>query len=240
MGCCCSRVKSTIRQLFMNNKNEHSIDSGMVQRSPLSIGRVYEARNDGDGEGFLSGSFADFSAPVPASEKLCHIGSWPAWKRQLDSRLGGSIVPSMSWILKRVPDPSPFESLRKLEDLLAALEFSYDNCIFEGPYRSGHPDSVLYCTSIGRIAKFGCCPQCKSIAGTVRSDFPHTLLEPYSRNKEVVIWCADWGSLEADEANEAVVAKAFQDGSYFLTIGENVPKLLEMFESANEECFRRR
>lgn len=233
MACCCSRVKSIIRELFTNNRNEQNIDLGTAQRSPISTAEGREARNDGHEENFLSRSFADFPAPIPASERLHNIGSWPTWKRQLNSRRTGSSGQSRSWVLERVPDPTPFESIQKLEDLLAALESSYENCIFEGLCRSEHSESVLYSTTLNQIAKFGCCSLCKSIAGTVRSGFPS--LEPYSRYKKVVMWCADWGSLKADEANEAVVAKAFQEGNVFLTIGEEVPKLLEVFGPANKE-----
>lgn len=217
MACCCSRVKSTIRELFINNRNEQNIDLGTAQRSPISTAKGHEARNDGHGEDSLSGSFADFPAPIAASEKLPNIGSWPAWKPQLNLRRTGSSVQSRSWVLERAPDPTPFESIRKLEDLLATLEFSYENCIFEGPYRSEHPGSVL-CTSLDRIARLGFCSLCTSIAGTVRSGFP--LLEPCSRLEEVVIRCAEWGNLEADEFNKGVVAKAIQSGTVFLTIGE--------------------
>lgn len=227
MACCCSRVKSTIRQLFINNRNEQSIDLGLVQRSPISTAKVHKARNDGHEDDSLSRSFADISAPNAASERLCNIGSWPAWKRQLDSGRIGSSARSISWVLERVPDPTPFQSIRKLEGLLAALESSYKNCIFEGPYRSEHEGSVL-CTSLDRIARFGCCSLCKSIAGTVRSGFP--LLEPCSRFEEVVIWCAEWGDLEANEFNKGVVAKAIQSGTVFLTIGEQATEFIKCWD----------
>lgn len=217
MACCCSRVKSSIRRLFISNRNEQSVNLDTVQRSPISTAGVQEANNDGHEDSPLSRSFADFSAPILTSERLCNIGSWPAWKRQLDSGRNESGVLSISWILERIPDPTPFESIREVEDLLAALEFSYENCIFEGPHRSARPTSV-YCTSLDRMARFGCCSLCKSIAGTIRSGFP--LLEPCSDYEQVVIWCTEWGILEAAEFNKRAIAKAIQHGRVVLTIGE--------------------
>lgn len=52
------------------------------------------------------------------------------------------------------------------------------------------------------------------------------MVEPYySRSQKVVIWCSDSGSLEVNGIDERVVAKAFQDGTLFLTIGEKGSKL---------------
>jgi hypothetical protein len=96
---------------------------------------------------------ANSSAPIQASERLGHIGSWPAWKRLLDSRRTGGTLLYRSWVLRRVPNPTPFRFLSRVEDVLAALEFSYQNCIFEGPHRSEHPKSILHCTSLDKNRK---------------------------------------------------------------------------------------
>lgn len=231
MAIFCARIKSTIRKRLKNNIDEDSIEPRIVQIPLVTTEQACEQRND-DEEGFLSISFPDPSAPIPTSERLFQIGSWPAWKRQHFPRLTGSDSGLRAWVLERLPDPTPFKSIRRTEDILAALDFSYENCISEGPHRSEHSGSVLYCTSLDRMAKFGCCLLCKSIAGTIRYGFPS--LEPWSRFEKVVIWCAEWGNLEADEVIEAVVAEAFQDGIVFLTIGEEATQLRIILEQANK------
>lgn len=190
--------------------------------------------NDHDEEGFLGTS----SPSIPASETLDQIGSWPVWKRQLDSQQTEFGLPTPSWVLQRIPDPTPFMSSMTTEGILADLEYSYENCIFEGPYRPKHPGSVLYCTVLGKIAKFACCHLCQSIARTVRSEFP--VLASSQSPLEVVIWCADWGNLEANEANVAIVAKAFHNDGVFLTRGEDITEPRKIFEEADPEFFRRR
>lgn len=207
-----SKVKSYIGKLIRSNRNEENVEIGVVRSPPGGADEAREAHDDHNGEDFLRTS----SPSIPASERLDRIGSWPVWKRKLDTQQTESGIPTRSWVLQRIPDSTPFMSLMKTEDLLAALEQSYENCIFEGPYRSEHPGSVLYCTVLNRIAEFGCCPLCKSVAQTVRSEFPVRAL---SLSFEVVVWCADWGILETDEAKVAIVAKTFQNDGVFLTRG---------------------
>lgn len=114
---------------------------------------------------------------------------------------------------------------------MAALDYSYQHCIFEGPYRSENPDSVLYHTPLDRIAKFSCCSRCVAVVGTAKTEFP--ILASQSPSMEVVIWCASWGDLEEDESHVAVVAKCLQEGGVFLTRGEIVKELGGMFGRAD-------
>jgi hypothetical protein len=56
-------------------------------------------------------------------------------------------------------------------------------------------------------------------------------------SEKVVIWCSEWGNLEADGANEAVVAKTFEEGVAFWTIDErsHITELIQALNSANKE-----
>lgn len=205
-----------IEELHAKYWKEENVELCVVQTSSVL--------NDEEG---LASTRNRFSS-IPASEKLQHIGSWPAWKQSHYPRLRLTKLLTRSWVLKRIPDPTPFMSLRRTKTILAALEFSYKNCIFEGPYWSEHPGSVLYCTRLDRIAKFGCCGLCKSVARTIRSEF--SVPSSPSSSREVVIWCANRGALDADEANESVVAKTFQNGGVFLTKGRHIAEPMEMLK----------
>lgn len=214
---CVDKVKLHIDKLLRNNKSEEDVGLGVVETStpPICTNEVHEARSD-DRQGYSRGLLAYLSPSIPAPGRLDHIGSWPAWRQQLDLHRTGYRTLSRSWVLERIPDPTPFRFLKETEDIMAALALSYKNCIFEGPGWSSNPGSVLHWTRLGRIPRFGCCPLCKSVATTVRFK---SSVQTSSSSREVVIWCADWGSFEQDESNVAVVAKAFQNRGVFLTKG---------------------
>lgn len=211
MTFCCSTLKSIIAKVFLHKSNHDNFELDAVHIPPVRSDETPGSCDDGDG-------FGSFSNSIPASERLDHIASWPDLKRRLSSRNATSNSSNRAWLLKRVPNRSLFKSYQKTEDIVAALDFSYQHCIFEGPCRSENPVSVLYHTPLDQIAKFGCCPQCISVTGTVKSEFP---ILAYSPSMEVVIWCADWGNLEADKSHVAAVAKTLQNGGVFVTRGEN-------------------
>lgn len=49
----------------------------------------------------------------------------------------------MSWVLERAPDPTPFESMRNVEQVMDDLESSFHYAIFKVNHRSQHPASVV-------------------------------------------------------------------------------------------------
>lgn len=230
MGCYSSlkaTVRKTLVKIHINNENEDSGEAGVVQRPPVSI---VEAHDDGASAcSTTSRGFGFAPAFITDSERIGHRNPW--------------LEPWPSWMPKPKPKPKPLHTvwgiltkalkiafwpfritiniavkpIRVVIGIRADLKFSHDNCIFKGPNLSEHSDSVLYRTSLNRIAKFGCCSLCESIAGTIRSEFP--ILSSKSPSMEVVVWSTGWGDLKANEANTTIVAQAFQKGGIFLTRG---------------------
>lgn len=160
---CYSRLKSIIQNLHLSKKYYDNLEGERAQESDIDyfqkrieyyLKHAVHSKGD-DFQDFSSVNISKSSTPIQAVERLDHIRSWPAWKCSLDSRRRDSGPLDMSWILDRLPNPTPFESMWNVEQIMMALKSSYQNCIFEGRHRSQNPTSALYRTTLDKIAKSG-------------------------------------------------------------------------------------
>lgn len=137
--------------------------------------------------------------------------------------------PARVWALENIHDFTPFISLESTKDIWAALQFSFDNCMFARSYALQLLEPPLYYTRLDRIAKYRCCHKCESVRNAVRNESP---ISPAHSPGYVLIWCADWGNLKVNDANKALFTKAFHQGGVFCTIGKFrcFPVTLHMFQ----------
>lgn len=223
-------VIKTLGKIHINNENEDSVEAGVVQRPPVNTEEARKARNDGgDACSTAMRGFGFAPAFVTDSERIGHrnpwLEPWPSWmpKPKPKPKLLHTIWRIVTKALEtafwpfRITMSIVVSPIRVVIGMLADLRFSHDNCIFKGPHLSENSDSVLYCTNLNRIAIFGCCSLCESVAGTIRSEFP--ALSSTLPSMEVVVWSTGWGDLKADEANTVLVAQAFQKGGILFTRG---------------------
>lgn len=135
---CYSRVKSIIQNLHLSKSDDDNLKSERAQESDIDYYQKrieYHVKHDAHSEGDDSQEFSAVntsksSASIHDFERLDHLRSWPAWKCLLDSRCRDSGPLDMSWILDRLPNPTPFDSMWNVEQIMMALESLCQNCIF--------------------------------------------------------------------------------------------------------------
>lgn len=156
MTFCCSTLKSIIAKVLLHKSNDNNFELDAAHIPPVRSDEPPGSCDDGDGSGIFSNS-------IPASKRLDHIASWPDLKRRLSSRNTTSNSLNRAWLLKRIPNRSLFKSYQKTEEIVAALDFSYQHCIFEGLCNPGRRKGLgrTERQNAGSLLQLCPCPGCR-------------------------------------------------------------------------------